>query len=40
MEKKQDKIMQLIKELQDEVQAVDGGIIIIGTVQKPKKRTS
>lgn len=32
MENNQDKITQLIKQLQDEVQAVDGGIIIIGTV--------
>lgn len=37
MEKKQDKIMQLIKELQDEVQAVDGGIIIIGTVPETEE---
>ena len=27
-----DKIMQLVKDLQDAVQATDGGLIIIGTV--------
>lgn len=31
-----DKIMQLVKDLQDAVQEADGGIIIIGTVPETK----